>query len=293
MKVKQLISMSLLCMTVLFYNFSILCEGTRKDALSAYNAATSLQKTNPQAAIDSLEKAICIAEKLDSNGVQIVKKATKKLPKLYYSIAAKLGKQKQYDAAISAFGTAIEVSNKYENKSILKACNKTLPKMHFAKGYQALKAKDYSTAIAGFDKSLELNPDYIKANYSKGLALKGKGDVEGALAEFDKVIANEKMSAKGKKVAFSTLKSEGKKLNKNKQYDSAIKYLNMALDKYKPTYKDAATESKKLAGVYFQLANAYNKKGNKGKACSNYRKAAFGPYKKNAEYKINTELKCK
>lgn len=281
-----------------FYSFSILNDGSREAALSAYNAGTALQSTNPQAAIDSLEKAVSIAETLDSNGVDIIEKATKKLPKLYYTVSVGIYKQKDYAGAIKSFEETKEVAVKYENEGIAKKVDKTLPKLYLADGQKKMKAKDFDGAISNFDQAVELNPNYTKAMYMKALALKSKKDFDGALAQYDVAIAKAEelnqtsMVKKSQKSAFNSLKKYGKSLNKKKQYNDAIKYLELAAGKYKPTFKDAATESKKMAGVHFELGNAYAGQGNTSKACAAYKKAAVGQYKQNAEYQMNVKLKC-
>jgi tetratricopeptide (TPR) repeat protein len=301
MNLKQLItSIAFLVTIVAFSNFTMVDPEppTREEALAAYNEGVKLQKTEPAKAIELLEKAISIAEKLDSNGVDIVQKSSKKIPGLYYNVSAGIAKQKKYGEAITSFKKTIEVAEKYENKSILKASNKTLYKMYYAKGSQSLKAKSYDAAIADFNEALTLQPEYTKAMYSKGVAFKKKGDIDGALVQFDLVIEKAtakkdvKMASRGKEAAFNALKVAGKKANKAKKANDAIKYLTMALDKYKIEGKDAADTNKKLAGIYFELGNAYWAKKDKGNACKAYKSALYGQYQKNAKYQLDNVVKC-
>jgi tetratricopeptide (TPR) repeat protein len=304
MNVKQLVTALILLVTVVgFSNFTVLNDGTRDDALKAYNEGSKLANEDPEKAIELLEKAVSIAEKLDSNGTDILKKATKKLPGLYYNVASNIAKQKNYAGAIEAYGKALEVAEKYESKRTIKACNKMLPKMHFANGQTQLKAKNYDGAIASYDEALKMKPSYTKAMYAKALATKGKGDIDGAVALFEEVITkseeakDSRTGKKAKKAIYNTLRVQGKKLNKAKNYSSAIETLNKALE-YAPEGKgetDAdkqADLNKKLAGVYFELGNAYWGKKNKGEACKAYRKAAYGKYKVNADYQLKNVVKC-
>jgi tetratricopeptide (TPR) repeat protein len=304
MNLKQLItSIAFLVTIVAFSNFTMVDPEppTREDALAAYNEGVKLQKTEPAKAIELLEKAISIAEKLDSNGVDIVQKSSKKIPGLYYNVSAGIAKQKKYGEAITSFKKTIEVAEKYENKSILKASNKTLYKMYYAKGSQSLKAKSYDAAIADFNEALTLQPEYTKAMYSKGVAFKKKGDIDAALVQFDLVIEkatakkDKKMASRSKKAAFNALKAAGKKANKTKNVsgaNNAIKYLTLALDKYKVEGKDAADTNKKLAGIYFELGNAYWVKKDKANACKAYKSALYGQYQKNAKYQLDNVVRC-
>lgn len=301
MNLKQLItSIAFLVTIVAFSNFTILDPEppTREEALAAYNEGVKLQKTEPAKAIEFLEKAVSIAEKLDSNGVDIVEKSSKKIPGLYYNLSAGIAKEKKYGEAIESFKKTIEVAEKYENKSILDASNETLYKMYYAKGSQNLKAKSYEAAITDFNEALALQPNYTKAIYSKGIALKNKGEIDGALSQFDLVIekatakGDKKMASRAKKAAFNALKTSGKKANKANNSNDAIKYLTMALDKYKTEGKDAADTNKKLAGVHFELGKAYWAKKDKGNACQSFKSALYGQYKKNAQYQLDNVVKC-
>ena len=296
MNAKQLITSLVLLVTVFgFSNFTLDPEPpTREEALAAYNQGVKLANSEPTQAISLFEKAVSIAEKLDTNGTDILKKATSKLPGLYYNVSASIAKEKKYSEAIASFEKTIEVATKYENEKIVKASKKTLPKMYYAQGSGKLKAKDYAGSIADFDKSLALNPGYLKANYMKAVALKNTGEIDAALAEFDIAIekGDEKMIARSKKGAYNALKGHGKKLNASKDYTNAIKYLTMATEKYAPVGKDAADTAKKNAGVHFELGKAYWAKGNKAKACASYKKAAHGQYKANADYQLKNVVKC-
>ncbi len=305
MNFKQLVSALVLIVTVIgFSNFTVLNDKTREDALKAYNEGSKLANDNPAEAIKLLEEAVTIAEQLDSNGVDIVEKASQKLPGLYYNVATDIAKAKNYSEAIVAYNKAKEVAEKYESKKTVKACNKMLPKMHFANGQTQLKAKSYDEAIASFDSALELKPNYTQATYYKALATpKYKGDVNGAIVFFDQVIAkaeeakDSRTGNKAKKAAYNTLVDEGKKLNKKKDFSGAAAALNKALA-YAPEGKGATDAEKaanlndKMAGLYFELGKAYWGQNKASDACGAFKKASYGKYKVNAEYQINNVVKC-
>jgi len=303
MNIKQLVTALILLVTVVGFSNFTFADDTREEALKAYNEGSKLANEDPAKAIELLEKAVSIAEKLDSNGTDIVQRASKKIPGLYYNIASGIAKEKKYGEAITAYSKALEVAEKYESKKTIKDCKKMLPKMHFANGQTQLKAKNFDGAIASFDEAIKLKPTYTKALYSKGLATKYKGDVPGAIVIFKEVITksdeakDSKTGKKAKKAIYNTLFSQGKKLNKKKDFSGAIAALNQAIE-YSPEGKGETDAEKqayvnnKMAGLYFQLGKAHWGKKNTGEACKAYKKAAHGKYKVNAEYELKNVVKC-
>jgi tetratricopeptide (TPR) repeat protein len=293
MSVKQIVKVFTLAAVVFsFFNFSVLTDGTRKDALSAYNAGSKLANENPKAAIDSLLLALSIAEKLDSNGLDIVTKTTKKLPGLYYSVGLKSYKSKSYSAAIKELLEAKTVAEKYTDEKTVKKVNRTLYAAYYKEGKVAFKAKDFNSALASFDKSLAVKNDYLTALFYKGRTHKELKQYDQMLAAFDKVIElggadekNAKIVGASKSAAASGLKAQGKNAVTAGDNSTAIASFEKAI-----TYLPANPE--KTAGYYYEIGKAYQKSGQKGKACEAYRKASFGKYKENAEYKIKNDLKC-
>lgn len=293
MNVKQIVKVfALVAVVFSFMNFSVLSDGTRKDALSAYNAGSKLANENPKAAIDSLLLALSIAEKLDSNGLDIVEKTTKKLPGLYYNVAIQSYKAKKYSQAIGELKEAEEVAKKYDDEKTIKRVNKTLYAAYYKEGKGFFKAKDYQAALASFNNSLAVKEDYLTALFYKGRSHKELNQYDEMLAAFDKVIElggddekNAKIVDASKSAAASGLKDKGKDAAKAGNYQDAVGAFEQAIS-YLPE------DEEKRAGYYFEIGKAYQKLGQTGKACDAYKKASFGQYKENAEYKINTDLKC-
>lgn len=295
MKFMKLVpSMLLLVALVGLNSFTVLNDPpTREAALEAYNNGIKIANEDPNGAIQLLEKAVEIAEQLDSNGMDILAEATEKLPGLYYNRSANFAKEKQYDEAIESFKATMEVAEKYGDEKINDASNKTLYKLYFARGYGKYKADDFDGAIADIDASLALQPKYGKAMYIRGLALDKKGDIDGMVEQMDALIElDNKMADRAAKAAHLSLKGHGKDLNKDKKYSDAVKYLTMAIEKYPQEGKDEAATNAENAGVYFELGNAYWGLNNKAEACAAYRKAAYGPYEANAKYQLDNVVKC-
>ena len=82
-----------------------------------------------------------------------------------------------------------------------------------------------------------------------------------------------------------SLKILGLSANQLKKFDDAIS----ALEKYYAMDTNAKDKSSTL----YNLATAYEGKGNNAKACGYYKQILTDPtYKQIAEYKVKTQLKC-
>ena len=71
--------------------------------------------------------------------------------------------------------------------------------------------------------------------------------------------------------------------NKDAKYDDAIDEAKKALD---------VISSDKKAGFYYEMAFAYQAKGENDAACENYKNAMTGQYLDNAKYQVEHILKC-
>lgn len=52
-----------------------------------------------------------------------------------------------------------------------------------------MRSSDWAGAIAHFTRAIELNPNYIPAYTNRGASKNAMGDIEGALADLNKVLA--------------------------------------------------------------------------------------------------------
>jgi tetratricopeptide (TPR) repeat protein len=73
--------------------------------------------------------------------------------------------------------------------------------------------------------------------------------------------------------------------NELKQWDQAIENSNKGL----AVEKD---DDEKKAKHYYNMGMAYKGKGDTSAACTAFKNALFGQFKENAQYEIETELKC-
>jgi hypothetical protein len=295
MSVKQIVKVfALAAIVISSLNFSVLNDG-RQEALRAYNAGSKLANEDPKAAIDTLLLAMSIAEKLDSNGLDIIEKVTNKLPGLYYNVAVKSFKADNYAQAITELLEAKKVAKKYNDEKTSESVDKTLYAAYYKQGSEQFKAKDFAGALINFDNSLAIKGDYLTAMFYKGRAHKELKQYDQMLVTLDKTIElggtdekNAKVVEGAKTQAAKGLKEQSKAAAKAGNTNAAISYLEKAL-----TYiSSSAEDAEEKASCYFEMGGIYEKAGQKSKACEAYKKAAVGKFKENADYKVNIELKC-
>lgn len=299
---------------------------TIEEAGAAYNAALELSQTDNAAAIESMQEVVkmCIAVGSDANDLK--ENAIKVLPGWQYNVANGFLKEKNYDLAIPAFEKSADMAKLYKDDNILEKSENQLPRIYYVKGQAMMKVENSDEAIVWFDKALKYDPEFAKAFVAKGQAYKKKGDLVKMQENLETAIrmgttTNDTISVNNaKNLLSSSLLSQGNTAFKKNDFTGAIAKLDESI-KYNESNKethfllavccnnvknyDRAIESansglaldektnEKAARYYFEIAKAYEGKKDVGNACANYKKAAFGPYKAQAEYKIVTELKCK
>ena len=138
-------------------------------------------------------------------------------------------------------------------------------------------------AVAAFEKAMELGE---KDNASRQLSviyLKKSAALMGA-KNWAGVFENAKKSNEYNESGQS-LKLMGLSAVQLKKFDDAIETLEK--------YYAMDTNAKDKASTLYNLATAYEGKGNNAKACGYYKQILTDPtYKQIAEYKVKTELKC-
>lgn len=299
---------------------------TKEDAGTAYNAALELSKTDMPAAIDKMLEVVKMCNSIGAEADDLKSGASKAIPGWQYNLANGFLKEKNYDQAIPAFEKSADLAKQFNDANILEKSENQLPKIYYAKGQAMLKAENADEALTWYDKSLKYDPEFAKAYVAKGQAFKKKGDnakmqenLEIAIEKGTK--SNDTTSVNNaKSLLASSLLSQGNAAFKKNDFTGAIAKLDESL-KYNNKNKEAhfllavccnnaknfdrAIESAnnglaldentndKAARYYFEIAKAYDGKKDVANACANYKKAAFGAYKAQAEYQITTVLKCK
>lgn len=227
---------------------------------------------------------------------------------------------KKYDEAAVKLQEAKAASEKYSNQEVVDELNDLIPQIGLAKATDFLAANDFQNAAAAYEEVIKANPNNAEAYVRLGYAYDKLGDQTKAVSNLEKAIevakaandaknldmAQSQLSAvylmeaaeaqktkKWAEVAANAGKSLAIKESANaallagvgnfqlKKYDSAIPALEKAAELEN---RDAQKQN-----IAYYLAVSYEAKGNKTKACQNYRKVVNNPqFKAYAESKIKT-----
>lgn len=250
----------------------------RATAVQAFNKALELAKADEfQQAIDMYNQAIATAEQLGEEGQDIVERAEKQLPSIYYQKA--LNKYKAFQKAkslssleetIADFQQASEMSSQYGNDQISSKADQVVTQLFYTKSILQYQAGNLNESIATLDQAIERNPNYAKAYYQKGIVLKNQesSDFEQAMTQFDKAAEvgsqtnDNQIVRKANEAAHDELLYRGAKATESKSFNEAVSLLERALE-----------YDSQSAKAHYRLAEAYNKQAMWDQAISHARKA--------------------
>ena len=298
---------------------------TKDEAITAFNLALDLSKTDTSGAIVKMQDVLKMCNTVGSEADTLKMKITSVLPAWQFNVGNTLANEKKIDLAILAYEKSVVFADTYTDDNIKKLAETQLTSLYTNKGISLQKAESSDSAIMFLDKALNLDKEQNKALFYKGLAYKKKGDnvkmqenMELAIAAATKTNDTTMIKA-SKKVIGQYLYLEGKSANTKKMYAEAVTNLNNAINyeykskdvyyylakSYNPLKKyDEAIESantgilleeqndEKLARFYFEIAMAFESKKDTLNACINYKKSAFGAFAKYSHDKIKLVLKC-
>ncbi len=228
------------------------------------------------------------------------------------------------DRAYSAFEKTIPLAKAQQADAIAQKASRYLARLDYMRGTAAFKANKLDEAVSAYDSGLAHDPSYDRNHYGKGLALKKKGSVDEAMAEFK--IASESRDSKIKRaamkairdyyvyVASSALSKHGdrttradadiaiKNLKEMQTYvpaDADAYYYLAEAFKVKQDYQQAvamANEALKMhrgskndkAKIYFVKGEALMAIQNYKEAKLAFKRAAIGQYRASAEHYLET-----
>ncbi len=278
------------------------------------------------AAIDAFAECVEICNHLGAKADDLRKDAEKKLVKSHLDYANELLQNNKHDESLKHYEKAVELGEKYNKEDYIAKAKRNIPKVYYAKGKGFISDKIYKEAVKNFNKAIKRDPDYGWAYVWKAKAYMETRD-EGKLIQIvDSAIAvgnrtgEDKVVETAKKIGYKHFAGDGIKALKGKDYETAAKklqqavnyngspkikhYLAMSYGQLKEfekaiEYEEKAIEALKdesskedMASYYYNLGTYYESANNKAKACEAYKNATYGDYKKNAEYKLQHELKC-
>jgi tetratricopeptide (TPR) repeat protein len=273
-------------------------------------------------ALNSSEKAISLCTTYKDN--EGLASANALLAKTYYAQGIDQYTSKNYDGALASFAKAAETAKANNLNEIADKANSLTSKVYMIKGSELYSAKKFDDAIAAFEQATKVDPKNVKAFYYKGLAFKGKNDLDNMLTSMDKAIelgstldtavatsakrniantflvkASDAYSTKQYAEAITAAKTATKYDGKNSKTFLILAVSNNALGQSDEAIEAAksgiAIESKSeaLSDLYFQIGKAYEKKKDNASACANYKKVVAGANAATAKSIMSTVLKCK
>lgn len=229
--------------------------------------------------------------------------------------------------AITRFEEAAAAGQKYNSDEVVTQSTSSLPQLQYMKSIVQFRAEDFDSAIASLDEAIRLNANYALAYYQKGVVIKAKdrNNIDAYTQWYDRAITigeqfNDAQTVQRAKNGMrDELIYQGVQAKDNRQFtraidllervanyddasadanyrlaevqnlrqnwDSAIRYGNRALELERGSVVDRAK-------IYFELAVAYQGKGDVARACEAYANAAHGPFREAAEHEMEFVLKC-
>ncbi len=275
-------------------------------------------------AVDLYEQALQIAEAAGPDAFELQGKIENQLATALFWNGINFYKQRQFDKAIAQMQKSLQMADKAQNAKIKNYDIIYIARVYASKGNALLKKKDYTGAEAAYAAALKVNPKSINAYFGKSLLYKETKSYDKMIAMVDKVgeyvNTNRKgpqMYAKVKRMAYGALLNAGASELQKEHPAKALGYLNQSL-KFNSSsastyyymaianlklrkYTAAITNAKKAlslpgndkSDIYFTLAQAYQKKGDKANACNAFKHVVKGPNVAAAKYQRSHVLKCK
>lgn len=287
-------------------------------ATETYNAgATSLNEGNLPAALDSFNKALKMLEGLGEEGVATATEIKALIPQIHLRYGKELAAAKDIDNAVVQLKKAIETGKAYSVAQVVTEAADLLPQVLMADGNALLNEGKFAEAIVEYNKVIKADPENGVAFLRIGMAESRLNNEAGAIAAFENAIkfgqkedASKQLSVLFLKKSAAEMKTKNwagvlanaKKSNEYLESGQALKLIGLSAVQLKKfdeaissleAYYAMDTNAKDKASTLYNLATAYEGKGNNAKACGYYKQILTDPtYKQIAEYKVKTQLKC-
>lgn len=250
----------------------------KTDAVKTYNKALELTKEERyEEAVNMYNQAIELAKELGEEGQDIVNRAEKQLPSVYYQMALMkyrtFQKEKSLaslETTINAFQEAGDISEEYGDGQRADKTENVITQLLYTKSILQFRNQELEASIATLDEVIDRNPNYAKAYYQKGIVVKNlnSADLDRVLSLFDQAIEignktnDTKIVRQSREAAREELVYRGASSIEEKNFDRAINLLNRALN-----YDSSS------ANAFYRLAEAHNKKQNWSQAIEHAKKA--------------------
>ena len=286
-----------------------------ESATNLYNeGATALNAGDKETALGYFEEALAQAELIGPEAEELAYNCKRNIPTLISAMGKELAAANEIDAAIEMLDKAVEKANEYGQDDIAADAQSLIPQLYMQQGNILLNQKNYPAAMAAYQKVVEINPNDANGYLRLGQAASRADDIETAIAALTK--ASELGQSKAADREMSTIYlSKAAEVLKAKDYQGAYDNAKKSLDilPNNPTamqiagtaalqlknYDDAianfegfiaaSPNARNIDQIKYQLATAYEAKGDKENACVNYKAILNNP--QFAEY-AKHKLKC-
>ncbi len=296
-----------------------------KEAQQLFNAGIQAKKEDPQTALQKFKECIEVSKAVGEEAQEVLSRAQSQLPVVYYYVGRDEYKAKNYDGMTNAFRKAIETGEKY-NKTVVESKARQVLSQYFRnRGLQHYQQENLAMAKTYLDSAVYYYKESHKGHYylaqvnlkqenekqfrmhmAEAFALseqnndpKFRNKSQNVLRNFFLKKANDAMEEEAYQQTVNYADSaldydstaslayylKTQSHNSLKEYNQAIKAGNQALK-----YESGGDQAK--AKIYYEIGNAYKALDNKSEACEAFRKAAYGDFKKRANYEIEEELDC-
>ena len=287
-------------------------------ATDAFNAGgAALNESNYPVAIESFNKALKMLEGLGEQGATMLAETKAIIPQIHLRYGKQFASDRDIDNAVLQIKKAIETGTAYSAADIVKEATELLPQVLMADGNNLLNEGKYAEAIAEYNKVVAVDPANGMAYLRIGMSEARLDNEAGAVAAFEKAItlgqkddASKQLSTVYLKKSVAALKvknwaavlESAEKSNTYLESGQAKKLIGLSSVQLKKFDKAIAalesyyaedTNAKDKSSTLYNLATAYEGKGNNAKACGYYKQLLNdATYKAAAEYKVKTQLKC-
>ena len=306
----RIILLSALC--TLFFALTANAQELINQAIEFYNkGAAAVQARSWATALNEFDQALAITEKLEEEeAAEMTEKMKDLIPSLYLYLGQELAQATKIDEALVQLNKAIETAQKYDDPGTTAAQAKRLiDQLNMSVATALYNDRKYEEAIAAFGKVLEANPEngtvhmYIGVsqnalgNEAEGIASLEKS-VELGIKEAERLLVNiyvRKAAADQTARRWNDVYANAEKalvydpdnLNGNKLMGAAAFELRR-WDAAITAYERVLPLESNPDNTHYNLARAYEGRGNKAKACEHYRKIV-----NNATFKEFAEAKVK
>lgn len=287
-------------------------------ATETYNAAaTSLNDGNYVSAIENFNKALKMLEGLGEEGQTLMAEAKSIIPQIHLRYGKELAAAKDIDNAVIQLKKAIETGKSYAVADVVTEATDLLPQVLMADANDLLNEGKFAEAIVEYNRVIKADPENGTAYLRIGMAQSRLNKEAEAVAAFEKALelgekdnASRQLSVIYLKKAAAMLGAKNwtgsfenaQKSNDYNESGQSLKILGLSANQLKKfddaisaleKYYAMDTNAKDKSSTLYNLATAYEGKGNNAKACGYYKQILTDPtYKQIAEYKVKTQLKC-